>query len=174
MPDWCQGSHFLAITLSYEAYPKRPPKRPGRDMGLGRAGLRRSPFRPHYSLGFLLVFSFSDSSGYWPFPLPQVTLVKLILLVPVLECQVVVRPERQKDPHPSTPAGSRLNLTHPPSHTALSLLPCLQKMVEGSRLTQVALPTEIEGVLDRLAQCPLQIQCLTLSPALGRLEEYVL
>lgn len=170
MPGVSFPGHYLVL----RSYPDNPPKRPGRDMGLGRAGLRRSPFRPHYSLGFLLVFPFSDSSGYWPFPLPHVTLVKLILLVPVLECQVVVRPERQKDPHPSTPAGSLLDLTHPPSHTALRLLPCLQKMVEGSRLTQVALPTEIEGVLDRPAQCPLQKQCLTLSPALGRLEEYVL
>lgn len=38
----------------------------------------------------------ADSLGYWPFCLTQGTLVKLILLVPVPECQVVVVPERRR------------------------------------------------------------------------------
>lgn len=66
--------------------------------------------------------SSADSSGCWPFCLAQGTLVKLILLVPVPECQVVVVPERRRA-HPFITAAPLLTSTRFPHSPRPSPMP---------------------------------------------------
>lgn len=91
VPGFAFPGHYLVLRGLHR---NPPEKETWCGYELGQSSLGRFPFRAVCSLGCPLIFPSSDSLGYWPFSLAQGTLVKLILLVPVPECQVVVVPER--------------------------------------------------------------------------------